>query len=375
MSSELLNENKELRRRLQALMTHARNNEHIMYRQQVLELRIIGVSGLRELLHEVLCYYKKAADLDNVTLVLVDPEYEIQRMLSHLDVVPGTFPGLCFLENDASFYPLFDGGFQPVLGLYRPETHGGLFAAPVGLHSVALLPLVRNQQLIGALSLGSISKGRFISGMATDFIARLGAIVAICLENVINSERLKHMGLTDPLTGIRNRRYFENRLPEEVARTQRYRHSLACLFLDVDYFKRINDAHGHQNGDIVLREVAGRIQGELRGADCLVRYGGEEFAILLAQVDETEAVATAERIRQVIAEQPFSLENGIDISVTLSVGVSILRDWQEIADLTVAAHRLVEVADQALYRAKAGGRNQVVDAGDLSNAVTYPFAG
>jgi diguanylate cyclase (GGDEF)-like protein len=220
--------------------------------------------------------------------------------------------------------------------------------------------MVRQKKLIGSLNLGSRNEGRFAPGMATDFIGRLAAIVGICLENVTNSERLKHLGLTDPLTGVHNRRYFDQRLLEEVSRAQRQGFSLSCLFLDIDHFKQVNDKYGHQTGDCVLREVALRIKGQLRSIDVLGRYGGEEFAILLVQTDMDSALTIAERIRHSIAEQRFEGEGNETLVATLSIGVAALHGCNRAQNAKALAQQLVARADQALYRAKQGGRNCVM---------------
>jgi predicted signal transduction protein with EAL and GGDEF domain len=124
------------------------------------------------------------------------------------------------------------------------------------------------------MSLGSAYAERFTRSLATDFIQRLATVAAICLENVINNERLKHIGLTDPLTGVNNRRYIEQRMQEEVARSQRDRSALSCLFIDIDHFKRVNDQFGHQSGDDVLREWP-RASRRNCVSDALGRFGGK----------------------------------------------------------------------------------------------------
>jgi diguanylate cyclase (GGDEF)-like protein len=220
--------------------------------------------------------------------------------------------------------------------------------------------MLRQKKLIGSLNLGSRNEGRFAPGMATDFVSRLAAIVGICLENVTNSERLKHLGLTDPLTGVHNRRYFDQRLQEEVSRALRQNIPLSCLFLDIDHFKQVNDRYGHQTGDCVLREVASRIKDQVRSIDVLGRYGGEEFAVLLMQTDMDSALGVAERIRHGIAEQRFKGEGDETLVTTLSVGVAALHDCNRARNAETLAQQLVARADQALYRAKQGGRNCVM---------------
>jgi diguanylate cyclase (GGDEF)-like protein len=226
--------------------------------------------------------------------------------------------------------------------------------------SVALLPLMRQRRMIGCLNLGSNEPGRFGAGMATDFIGHMASIVALCLENVISSERLKHIGLTDPLTGIHNRRYVERRLLEEIGRSRRHRLGLSCMYIDVDHFKQINDRVGHQSGDEVLRGVAERIKAELRLSDALGRFGGEEFVVLLGDADAADALNVAERIRQSIAEQPLPLNNGEALDVTVSVGIASLRPADHAETVEATARDFLTRADRALYRAKEGGRNRVM---------------
>ena len=131
------------------------------------------------------------------------------------------------------------------------------------------------------LVFGSRDGSRFTADLASDYMAHLGVIAAICLENAVNRARLVRSGLTDFLTGFHNRRYMNARLREELARAQRDKRAVACLMIDVDHFKRINDAYGHLAGDSVLREVARRIDSEIRMSDTGARFGGDEFAIVL----------------------------------------------------------------------------------------------
>jgi diguanylate cyclase (GGDEF)-like protein len=196
--------------------------------------------------------------------------------------------------------------------------------------------------------------------MATNFIEWLAAVASVCLENVANNERLKHIGLTDALTGVHNRRYFDQRLREEVDRALRKGQPLSCMLLDVDHFKRVNDQFGHLIGDVVLREVAEQVKDQLRLSDAMARYGGEEFAVLLVQTDVPTAKAIAERIRDRVATQPIRLPENQDLRVTISIGVSTMQEELRGADVDAKASELVARSDRALYSAKNAGRNRVV---------------
>ena len=176
--------------------------------------------------------------------------------------------------------------------------------------------------------------------------------------DVMRITALEHETHTDPLTGVYNRRFMEQRLREEVSKARRYHFELAVLMLDLDNFKRINDELGHQAGDQVLIEISNLFDRELRDSDILARYGGEEFLIIATNTAPTAAATLAERLRICIEAHTFltdfseAAQQGIRI--TVSIGVA------SFADSSNDEESLIKLADRNLYRAKHGGRNQVV---------------
>ncbi len=166
-------------------------------------------------------------------------------------------------------------------------------------------------------------------------------------------------GITDFLTGWHNRRYLQQRLKEELARAQRRSSTIACLMMDIDRFKCINDGYGHLAGDAALKEVARRVEGQIRSMDTAARFGGDELAILLPDTNQAEAARMAERIRQAIANSPYPLNGQVVRNLTISIGVAAVAPGRHETDLKALADRLVAEADAALYRAKALGRNRV----------------
>ena len=162
------------------------------------------------------------------------------------------------------------------------------------------------------------------------------------------------MAITDALTGLYNRRYMESHIGTLVEQAAARGKPLTVLVLDIDYFKAINDTHGHDAGDDVLREFAIRIRKSIRGIDLACRYGGEEFVVVMPETDMAVATVVAERLRRRIASEPFPIQQGARaIDVTISIGLAALgRDDN--------AARVLKRADQALYRAKRDGRNRVV---------------
>jgi two-component system cell cycle response regulator len=359
---ELEEENLALRRQLESLLREARSNEDKMRRFDQLEHRLIGARSIVELLRLLLIEYKLAFGLEYVSLTLVDRDHEASRMLEADLRDDATLKGLTLAQSPAELQALYDTSFRPWLGAFKAEAHAELFSdAPLGsIGSVALLPLIRHGLLIGSLHFGSRSRERYQADAGTHFLERLCSIGSVCLESALNQERLKLAGLTDMLTGVHNRRYFEHRCQIEIAQARRYRHPLACMFLDIDGFKRINDSHGHQSGDEVLRGVGHLIQGQLRAGDTIARYGGEEFVVLLPQTSVRHAGEIAERIRASIADKAILTGSGRSIAVTISIGLAML--GKEVAGIEAVrlAEALVGSADKALYQAKNGGRNRVV---------------
>ena len=187
--------------------------------------------------------------------------------------------------------------------------------------------------------------------------AELRARVRAALRTKRDRDRLIVAAATDPLTGLLNRGQLGPRVAELVAASRRTGRPLACLMVDLDFFKTVNDTYGHQAGDAVLVEVSRRIGEAKRASDVLVRYGGEEFLALLPETDLDGALVVAEKLRAGIAAEPVVFQSEahgpIAISVRASVGVSWLDDGMYDAALLVAA------ADDALYRAKERGRNRV----------------
>jgi diguanylate cyclase (GGDEF)-like protein len=248
---------------------------------------------------------------------------------------------------------------RPWLGTFSAAVHADLFPMHQSLRSVALIPLVRQEHVSGLVNFGSNDSRRFTRTHATDFLAHLGIIAAVCMENAINRSRVLRSGLSDFLTGWHNRRYLETRLKEELARAHRHSLSVACLLIDVDRFKQVNDTHGHLAGDRMLREIARRIETHIRASDTAARFGGDEFAILLAETGRAEAVKLAERIRLTVNAEPVVLGNGAQIVPSLSIGVAAVDPAHDKRDLKAMAEALLAEADAHLYRAKAQGRNRV----------------
>ncbi|QIT56728.1 diguanylate cyclase [Aquisalimonas sp. 2447] len=182
---------------------------------------------------------------------------------------------------------------------------------------------------------------------------RLEGIVMDIDQRKQMEQALAALAIRDPLTGLYNRREFDQQFAEEVERARRYQRPLALIWLDVDEFKAINDTHGHLAGDDVLRALAGLVRDNIRNVDYAARYGGEELAVVMPEMTSAEAEEGALRLRDLVASRPLPVEGGGDVRVTVSIGVAAFPEHGDSAEDLLAA------ADTAMYAAKRSGRNRV----------------
>ena len=223
----------------------------------------------------------------------------------------------------------------PVLAIADADNNTRLVRAlEIGVNDYLVRPFDKNEILARART--QIRKKRYTE--------RLRDNVQLSIE----------MAITDALTGLYNRRYMETHVGTLVDQAMARGKPLSVLILDIDYFKSINDSHGHDAGDDVLQDFAIRIRKSIRGIDLACRYGGEEFVVVMPETDMAVATMVAERLRRRIASEPFPIQKGArTVDVTISVGIAALGPNDNAA-------AVIKRADQALYRAKRDGRNRVV---------------
>ncbi len=348
-------------------------------------LRLTAERDLDRLLRTIIEETTAVMDADRSSLFLIDVERgemwaKIAQGVEVIEIrfpvgvgVAGTVGRTGEIINipdayaDRRFNPEFDRktGFRTKSILCAPlrNTHGEIIGAiqvlnkstgPFGSEDEILLTAlsshaavaIENADLYRRLSVLNLSLERKVEERTAELSAvneRLSAL----------NRELEEISITDALTKVYNRRYFTERLRQEIKRVSRYGPTVSLLMIDIDYFKKVNDTWGHQAGDTVLAGVAGLIKGGLRVTDLLARYGGEEFCLLATGTDQAGAQVLAERVRSLVQSTVFE-HGGNTIAVTVSIGVSTwepsLRDDQE---------ELVRRADTALYRAKEQGRNRV----------------
>ena len=350
-TTDLERENRLLKQRLVLLTEEAAKNETILERSRQREMGLLESESLPGLLQLLVQGLANSYGLRAVTLFVCDPDHDVRHLLTN------GAEGVYFVDDVSDLTPI--PFIKPWLGPYASMQHHRLFPGVENLGSVALIPLLRKHELVGSLNFGSTEESRFTRHHATDFLSHLGTIAAFCLENVVNREKLVRSGFTDVLTGWYNRRYLQDRLPGELARAQRNQQPLACLLLDIDHFKLVNDSHGHLVGDVVLRNITRRIESQIRASDVAARFGGEEFTVLLPNTTTPEAFDLAERVRAHVAESSIEVDEELSIPITVSVGVASLVPQPNNSDLSTLGEVLLASADKALYQAKIDGRNSV----------------
>ncbi len=224
----------------------------------------------------------------------------------------------------------------PILAVTEPDNSARMLRGlEIGVNDYLMRPIDKNELLARARS--QVRKRRYAE--------RLRDNVQMSIE----------MAITDALTGLFNRRYMESHLGTLIEQAIARGKPLTALVIDIDYFKSINDTHGHDAGDDVLREFALRIKRSIRGIDLACRCGGEEFVVVMPETDMAVGAMVAERLRRRIAADPFVIQQGAgSVPVTISIGIAALRGKDD------TALALIKRADQALYRAKRDGRNRVV---------------
>ncbi|MBV1910098.1 MAG: sensor domain-containing diguanylate cyclase [Kangiellaceae bacterium] len=350
--------NRELSATLNNLINKAKQNQITQEKFYQLELHLLQSTSLTGLFEKLLVELSQKLDLEIVELHLIDSNDEIQRLIHDIygDL---DYENLSYHKSESTLNEIYQGN-QDILLSQDQELINQLFSfSSKKAYSVALLPLIRENTLIGSIHFGSHNKQRFVPGLATSFLQHFGSIISICIENAVTQEQFKLLSLVDLLTRTKNRRYFIQSLTKEIARSSRSESPISCLFMDLDHFKEVNDSHGHLTGDRALQSVATTIMPLLRKSDVFARFGGEEFTILLPDTSQKQALEIAERIRQEISQISIANDLNQAFKITVSIGVSTWSANKASMTYEQVQNYLISQADKGVYLAKDKGRNCV----------------
>ncbi|MBW7957781.1 MAG: sensor domain-containing diguanylate cyclase [Deltaproteobacteria bacterium] len=223
--------------------------------------------------------------------------------------------------------------------------------------SIVCVPLVTRGKCLGVIEL--INKVEYEAGFSEDdllILTTLADYSAIAIENAIFFNRVQELTITDDLTRLYNSRFLHSRLEYEVERARRFKYDLSMIFFDLDYFKEVNDTHGHLRGSKLLQEIAQLILSMVRNVDMACRYGGDEFIIMMPGTPKKSAVTVAEKLRKMIREHVFLMEEGLNLQLTASFGVA------SFPEDAATKEDLIHEADNAMYRVKNRTRDGVGEA-------------
>ena len=252
-------------------------------------------------------------------------------------------------------------------GLAISESHPVRVERLPGVGPAVAMPLRREDKVIGVLTVARAAGAPSLDDTALAAIGALAAHAGTAVGNVLAHEEARRLSVTDPLTGAGNVRQLSTTLSREVERAHRFGRPLSVLMLDLDHFKRVNDTHGHDFGDLVLREFARRLAGCLREVDTVARYGGEEFAVVLPETDSEGATRVAERILAAVRSEPFG--PAVLWPLTVSIGIASYPVHGRVAA------EVMRSADAALYTAKRDGRDRWSKAKRSTRSRPVPQAG
>jgi len=224
--------------------------------------------------------------------------------------------------------------------------------------SLLCMPLKLKDKTIGVINLSDKENKKVFTEADMNFLTSFANLASLMIERTWTMEKysfLEQLSVTDSLTGLYNRRFMRNRLEEEISRSSRHKSDISVIFMDLDYFKTYNDLCGHLAGDRALQKTAEILMTIVRDMDIVIRYGGEEFFIILPDTAKSEAIVVAERIRREIEKETFPCEENLPLGrLTASFGIaSFPEDGHTFTTL-------IHSADMAMYRAKAEGRNRIV---------------
>lgn len=337
---------------IEALLETLKKNDEIMKKFQAIETKILSILEFTDLFEILLDEIRKNFQVPYVWLTFIegDDNSNLLQFIEHSKILE---TDLNIVPQD-TFFSLIPKGTRPLLVNDDLKPYYRLLP-PVKkylIKSMAIAPITLDGQIIGSLNQADASILRFSPGIDTSLLEQLAIKVSLCLANVTAHEKLKFLAFHDPLTGILNRRVMESILEREFQRSGRYNSPLSLVFLDLDFFKGINDRHGHDVGDRVLVHLARGIEAMVRNSDVVARFAGDEFVVILPETTAEKAKFMMERIREHFLENPLHISDTA-IRISISFGVSSNEN-----EAIKNPESLLKDADTNVYKMKAK-RNDV----------------
>ena len=333
--------------------------------------RLSRLGGLERVAQRVVQQISRSLNADRVALALYRPDEDRLSVVAVHGYSAALVKDVRIERGSWVMGHVYARG-RPVVVQDVRQVHGmALERRQYRTFSFAAVPIVAGSETVGVLTATDKKDGSSFDSRDAIALRMFGASAALALmaaRNDTELHRLAYAATIDSLTELFNRPYFDARLNQEIERAKRQSSSVTLLMADIDDFKKINDTHGHQVGDVVLQAVAGVLRSSVRIFDVCSRYGGDEFAILMLSSDQSSAAACAERIRQRVSESEVKEDGHRLPRTTLSIGVAVMAPGDSPTDL-------IRRADQSMYQAKAAGKNLISVNGQLPHARRPPLVG
>lgn len=331
---------------IEAIIQRLKENEEITKKFHRVETKILTILNFKDLFEVLLAEIQENFKIPYVWISMVENS-EISSLIDALGSSERLKEHINIIERKA-FLELIDHSMEPILANTNLKPFFRLFPQQrkFFIKSLAVAPISLDGEIIGSLNQADISESRFQPGIDTSLLEQLAVKVSLCLSNVTAHEKLKFLAYHDPLTGLLNRRVMEKILKREFQRSKRYHKSLSVVFLDLDFFKHINDTYGHERGDDLLVFVARTLKSMCRQSDIVARFAGDEFVIILPEADAEQAHYLMSRVTETFKTTPFRIHE-TDVFVSVSYGIAAIED-ADMADEAL----FLKIADERLYECK-----------------------
>lgn len=338
---------------LNELIERVKENELIAMRFHKVESQILSVLNFKDffevLLTEIMNTFKmpyvwiSLIDISEATKVILKSSDNSEIFLERVNII-----------SESLFTSLVGSDTTPILLNNDLKPYFKLLPKnrKYFIKSIAIAPITLDGKIIGSLNQGDSDKTRFEPGIDISLLEQLALKVSLCLSNVTAHEKLKFLAFHDPLTELLNRRVMESVLKREFYRSKRYASSLSVIFIDLDEFKQVNDKHGHETGDLLLKYVAEKLVEMTRETDIVARFAGDEFVVILPETNVKKAENLLKRIQKYFSKNPLQV-NGLKIPASISFGAASTQD-----ESIINPEILLKKADQILYKVKKSNKDE-----------------
>lgn len=332
-------------------------NENTARKFYEVEKKILSILKFKDLFEVLLAEIQGQFNIPYVWLTLIENS-DALHLIEAIDEMNDRLKASINVVDKTTFAALVGNQTEPILANQGLKPYFQLL--PPGknflIKSMAIAPITMDGEIIGSLNQGDASAARFDPSMDPSLLEQLATKVSLCLSNVTAHERLAFLAYHDPLTGLLNRRVMEAALEREIKRAFRYRQPLSVVFLDLDYFKIVNDTHGHETGDRLLQHIAWQMGEKCRETDILARFAGDEFVIILPETDRKRAESLLSRITAHLKNTPLQREEGDPIPVSTSYGIAAIDEIDPSS--ANPAKALLKKSDERLYEKKEARKNK-----------------